>query len=463
VVALRKRGLGRQSIAETLTDELGFKVGESLIRGALRLLARDIDDQVQHAFERDCMTPLIAHATPLQVVAIEALLELGSVEAASEALGVTVRALRKRFAEARRRAAKAGYSPAHDMESEVPDGFSVKGVSTYYKVAPDGSRVPVAQWVKTKADEEHRFAVMLDAMQEALAPVRGAADPIEQRLPEVPRTVHAPADLLVVYPMGDPHLGMYSWAAETGNDFDLDIGEALLFAAADQLVDVAPPADQALVINLGDFFHSDNNSNRTSRSGHALDVDTRWAKVLAVGIRVMRRIIDRALEKHRIVRVINEIGNHDDHSAVMLSLALGAYYEREPRVEIDMSPERFHWHRFGKNLIGVTHGDGCKITKLPLLMAHDRPEDWGECPHRRWYTGHVHSDRSFEDGGVTVETYRTLAGRDSWTHASGYRAGRDMKCDVLHRERGFLTRHIAGIEQLEPLAPTPVAVHSATK
>ena len=162
----------------------------------------------------------------------------------------------------------------------------------------------------------------------------------------------------------------------------------------------------------------------------------------------MRRCIDKALEKHATVQVINEIGNHDDQTAVVLSLCLAQFYENNPRVVVDTSPAHFHWLRFGRCLIGVTHGNNTKPDRLPGIMAADRPQDWGETAHRYWYTGHVHHDSLKEYPGCTVETFRTLAARDAWHHMSGYRAGRDMKADVLHREHGRINRHIVGIEVL---------------
>lgn len=447
---MRAEGLGRRRISTELAARTGREISDGTMQAIYKRMAREsaekVDDALGPPLEPD---PIRRFATPRQLEALDAYLRCESVAGAAEDLGITPNRLRSLLSEARQRAAKRGWAPAHDMEKTTAPGFSVKGTSTYYRVNPDGTMEARGQWVKTKADEEHKYVQLLDALQDVLEPMRGAAEPLpEPRFAEAAATAHDPADLLAVYPMGDPHIGMYAWAAETGEDFDLEIGERNLFAAADLLVAGAPPAEQALVVNLGDFFHSDTNENRTARSGHALDVDTRWAKVLAVGIRVMRRIIDRALEKHRLVKVINEIGNHDDHSALMLSLALAAYYEREPRVVIDTSPDRFHWYRFGECLLGVTHGNGIKIQDLPLIMAHDRASDWGETKHRYWYTGHVHSDRVIERGGVVVETFRTLAARDAYAHHSGYRSGRDMKCDVLHRRWGRVNRNIVGIEQL---------------
>lgn len=319
----------------------------------------------------------------------------------------------------------------------IPDGFHVRGLSTLY--GPDGDIK--GQWVKSARDKVDEFATLADAVQRISAPFRGMSEPSNG--PVLPDS-----ELLAVYPMGDPHLGLFAWADECGDNFDLHIAESNLVSAVDKLVGLSPKCGHALIINLGDFFHTDNATNRTLASGHALDVDTRWAKVLSVGIRTMRRCIDRALEKHTSVRVINEIGNHDSHSSVMLSLCLANYYENNPRVDIDTSPCPFHWFRFGKCLIGVTHGDRTKAADLPGIMASDRAPDWGETKHRRMYCGHVHHESVKEFPGCTVETFRTLAAKDAWHNREGYRSGRDMRCDIWHQEHGLITRNIVGVDML---------------
>lgn len=332
---------------------------------------------------------------------------------------------------------RAPAQPAEPPLPALPDGHRVRGVSTY--VGPDGEIR--GQWIKTGAEQEDKHSALIEAMTKVADAWRGKAEP-------VPSPVVSNEDLLCVVPMGDPHLGLYAWSEETGQDFDLDIAERNLVAAADHLIALAPPAKEALIISLGDFFHTDTSANQTMRSHHALDVDTRWSKVLAVGIRTMRRIIDRALEKHETVNVICEIGNHDDHSAIMLGLCLAQFYEREPRVRVDTSPAKFHWFRFGDNLIGVTHGDTVKPDKLPGVMAHDRARDWGETVHRYWYTGHVHHKSQMEYPGVIVETFGTLAPRDAYAAGAGYRSGQDLCLDVIHRKWGRINRHTVGIRQL---------------
>lgn len=386
------------------------------------------------------LTSCIQWGTGLEKEAVQALAEHGTLTAAAEALGLTPAQLRARLSELERRAARHGWSPAEDMRATVPAGFHVKGVSTYYRVDPDGSLVPKGQWVKSKSDAESRLEALAAAIQSAAEPVRGLRDPAQ-----VP--VVLDSELLCVYPMGDPHLGMHAWAAEAGANFDIDIAEQNLTDAVDHLVDLAPAAREAIVGNMGDFFHADGNM-ATTTAGTRVDVDTRQAKVYRAGIRTMQRVIDLALRKHEIVYVKSLIGNHDENAATMLALCLAALYEREPRVVVDQSPAKFLYHRFGRNLLGFTHGNGVKHAQLGGVMSCDRAEDWGETLERHWYVGHVHHDRVLEVPGCTIETLRTLAPKDAWHAASGYRSGQDMKLDVWHRRHGRIARSIVNVRRL---------------
>lgn len=385
---------------------------------------------------------LWSFGVPIERACAEACVRLGSIVDAATELQLTANQVRAHLSEMRRRAAGRGYAPANDMTKSTPEGFHVKGVSTYYKIDPDtGESRPIGQWVKSKKDDDDRYNALLSAMTKIADAWHAEADPVAAPVEPLDD------DLLAVYPMGDPHIGLLSWEPETGEHFDLKIAERNLCGVVDKLVMLAPPAREALVVNVGDYWHSDNKFNTTT-AGTRVDVDGRWPKVLSVGIRIMRRIIDKALTKHERVTVINEIGNHDSHVSVMLSCCLAQYYERESRVVIDTSPAKFHWYRFGKVLIGVTHGDTVKAKDLGEIMACDRPKDWGETEHRYWLTGHIHHDTLKELRGVIVESFRTMAAADAWHRGQGYRSGRDMKVIVMHKDHGQILRHVVGIDQL---------------
>jgi hypothetical protein len=369
-------------------------------------------------------------ATPRQLEVLEAVISEGSQRKAAEKLGVNRGTVSNVLDAIKRRAAKAGYSPDHDMTRTVPDGFLVKGVSTMY----DADGKIAAQWVKSSIDRERQVQIMTEAM-EAMA----------ESLPKVaPRPEPAgdfDSNLMACYPIGDAHIGMYSWAEETGEDWDLKIAEKLHCTAMAHLVESAPATEDAVIINLGDWYHADNMEGVTTRSGHNLDMDSRFAKMARVGVKIMRQCIESALKKHKRVRVINATGNHDDTTSLMLAICLANVYENEPRVTIETSPSGFHYFRHGKTLVGIHHGHSTKAERLPGVMAADRAKDWGETEYRYWWTGHVHHQSMKDYAGVSVESFRVLAAKDAYAHWGGYRAPRDMKCIVLHSEYGEVARN----------------------
>lgn len=381
----------------------------------------------------------ISYGTPMQQVCAEELVRCGSVAVAAAALQLTPNQLRAHLDELQRRAATRGYAPGSDMTKPTPSGFHVKGVSTFY----DGDGNVKGQWVKTNKDQDEKYQMLLDAMSTIADRWTGLAEPVAA-------PTMTDDDLLCVYPMGDPHIGMFSWASETGHNFDLAIAERDLYTAVDHLVDLAPPAKHGLLVNVGDFYHADNR-NSTTTGGTPVDSDGRWPKVMSVGVRLMRRMIDRALEKHEHVTIINSNGNHDWHGSIMLAICLAQFYEREPRVTVETAPTKCHYYRFGKVLIGATHGDTIKLAELGGVMACDRAEDWGDTFYRYWLTGHIHHDTVKELKGCIVESFRTLAPSDAWHKGQGYRSGRDMKLLVMHREHGQIMRHVVGINQIHAL------------
>lgn len=380
------------------------------------------------------MQDLRQFATPRQLEYLDAIEQHGSQRKACKAMGLTRSALQDSLARLKRKAARQGYSPEHDMTKIVPDGYMVKGVSTYY----DQDGKPRGQWVKSSADMDRQAELMRIAVAALSEEVKGLAKPIKE-------PAKASNDLLCVYPMGDPHFGLYAWAKECGDNFDLNEARRLTLGAVDRLVASSPAADTALLLPLGDIFHANDQTNQTPAHKHQLDVDSRFVHVLQVGIETFRHAIRRLLEKHQRVVVRFVAGNHDPQAVWALAFTIAAYFDNEPRVEVDLSPAKHWFYRFGKVLIGATHGDTTKPDQLLGVMAADRAEDWGKTKHRHWYCGHVHHSSVKEYPGVTVETFRTLAASDAYAAGHGYRAGRDMRLIVLHSEHGEIERHRADI------------------
>lgn len=368
-------------------------------------------------------------ASPTQQAYLAAVNEHGSMRAAAKELALAESSIRGAINRLKANAARQGFAPGH-FDNGVAPGFQMGKVTVQRGPSGEVERT----WERQSPDQERQDEIMRACVAAMTENIRGTSPPID-------KPVNVPDDIMAVFPIGDPHIGLYVWAKECGDAFNLDIARDLTLGAVDRLMASAPNAKTAIILLLGDVFHMNDQTNTTPGHKHQLDVDSRFVKVLQVGIETYRHAILRALGKYERVVVKAIPGNHDPQAVWALALTLAAYFSHESRVEVDINPSKFWFYRFGKVLIGSTHGDTCKHEALPGIMACDRPKDWGETEHRYWYTGHVHSQHVREFPGVICESFRTLAAKDSYAAGHGYRAGRDMVCIVQHKDHGEIERH----------------------
>lgn len=379
-------------------------------------------------------------ATPAQLHALQLVAQNGgSPKAAEKALGLANDVLGHPIRRLRKIAAAKGFSPPHGLTHPVPDPFFVSKVSTLRN--RDGEIT--AQWVQAKPDAEQRADLLRTFVEELCQASRG-------RAPLTARPAHLLSKILVSYKFGDPHFGLASGPEAGGDEFDTDEADRITRAGIDRLVSVAPAAETCIIEVIGDVMHANDSSALTPGHKNPLDVDKRgFHHALLMAARAWRYVIERALEKHGTVIVWMLSGNHDPDAAFSLSMALAFYFENEPRVKIDLGPAVFRYHRFGKNLLGAHHGDRVKMADLPLLMAVDRPEDWGATTYRYISTGHIHHDVVKEIQGVRVESLRTLAAKDPWHAFKGYRSLRDTRAVAYHADFGEIERYTVSAAMLE--------------
>lgn len=373
----------------------------------------------------DRMNQLKEYANDKQLTYLEATIAAnGSWTTAGRELGLPEATIRASVVRLDNTVARAGFDPEAGLAHKAPAGFSIDRVSSFLDEDGKVSR----QWVIANRDKEDQFNAMKEAWTEVCVDI--------PKIELTPAPKGTMQDLLCDYTIGDNHTGLYAWAEEAGDDWDLDKSVDILRKAMNHLVYHSPAAETAYILDVGDFFHADNQSNETSHSGNKLDVDGRYAKVLRAGIQCVVDLILLALQKHKKVLYRSVIGNHNEHSAIMMNEAIRQRFYNEPRLEVLDKAAHHHYYQFGVNLLADTHGHTAKAEKLPLMMAVDQPEMWASTTNRVWRTGHVHHLSQKEYSGCTVITYRTLAPKDAWHSASGYRSNREMRSTVYHRDRG---------------------------
>jgi hypothetical protein len=378
-------------------------------------------------------------ATPQQAVYLDAVIEHGGERPAARALGVGRSTIVSALERLRLNAAARGYAPEFDLQHPVAPGQMLKGTSTLYK---DG--VPVMQWVKTRADAAKLEEIM-----------RAAAAAMAEELPRS-KPVKAPAvtntQLATVYTLTDSHVGALCWHRENlapNGDWDLSIAERTLVGCFEHMVKASPPARVGVVAQLGDFLHSDGLEAKTPTSGHILDQDGRFPKVVQTAIRILRRVIGFALQRHEKVVVLMAEGNHDLASSVWLRAMFKALYENEPRVEVIDSELPYYVYQHGQTMLAWHHGHLKKNDQLPLLFAAQFPKTWGDTTKRYVHTGHRHHGEEKEHAGMTVIQHSTLAARDAYAARGGWLSERQCTAITYHTDYGQVCRNTVTPEMLQ--------------
>jgi hypothetical protein len=377
-------------------------------------------------------------ASTLQSKYIDSVNFYGSIRRAARELGVDSSSIVRSIQTAKRNAALKGYAPENDLTRPAAFGQKLRGASTLYR---RGEPEPVLQWVKTSADEQAREAAIRAAFEAMSLELPRAA-------PIAPPKLFADA-ACNVFTLTDSHVGMLAWGKECGEPWDLKIAEQVLVGCFSHLVKSAPRAKIAFVNQLGDFLHSDGLTPVTPTSGHQLDQDGRFSKMVTVAVRVLRRVVDMALETNEKVVLLVSEGNHDPAGSVWLRVMFRALYENEPRVEVVDNEAPYYAYQHGKTMLAFHHGHLMKTGSLPLLFAAQFAEIWGGTTKRYCHTGHRHHVEEKEHSGMTVFQHPTLAARDAYAARGGWHAERKATAVTYHAEFGEVARTTVTPEMLK--------------
>lgn len=346
---------------------------------------------------------------------------------AAASLGISRNALQERVRRAEQKGLHLSDGGREAMDLTRLNGMEIAG--GYRHVYDDeGKKVETVRWNAPKAE------ILLETVLERAA----AAFAGLGKAPPIPAPKSTVSELLTLYPVFDAHLGMHAWGAETGyDDYDLKLATADLHNAIGNVMAMSPDSKEAIVLIGGDFFHGDDNTNQTPKSRNPLDVDGRHFKVLDTGIEIVAATIERAASKHRKVTVRVLRGNHDEHSHMVLTLALAQRFRSHQRIVIDKTPRDIFMYQWGKCLIAAHHGDKQKPERLAMVLAEICPF-WSESPHRIVFTGHQHHAKSEDFPGIEWEQFRAFCPPDAY--GAQFAPRRAMHAITFHTESGIATR-----------------------
>jgi|TARA_R110002020_G_scaffold134524_3_gene300274 hypothetical protein len=304
--------------------------------------------------------------------------------------------------------------------------------------------VSVKHW--QSASGEYRFSIVtkedLDVEKQDI--LEGVSNLIETHSPYYKKVRRKKGcnHLLVVNP-ADIHIGKYANELETGSEYDVETACMRVIEGLEGLIAKSQGfgIERILFCIGNDVLHIDNVYNTTTK-GTRQDVDGKWWMHFEFALGLYVKCVE-ILREIAPVDVVHSMSNHDYQSGFHLAHALKSWFRKDSEVSFDISVAYRKYYKYGKNLIGLEHGDGAKMDNLPLLMAQEKPEMWSETEYRYWYLHHLHHKikhkwRDAKDFiGVTVEYMRSPSGTDSWHKRKGY-------CGVPKAVEGFLHEKSSG-------------------
>ena len=363
--------------------------------------------------------------TDRQIEYLKAVIEYGSNSKAAEKLGINRRSIDRSIKLVEHKAALVGVAPHRNLSRQTAEGFEAKRISTAYK--EDGS--VALQWViqePHKRDMRAKIEALLDGLADDITGLKKPSKP--------PKEVDE--DYCALYLVGDHHFGMLA-SAETKLDdenWDVKIATKVLTNAVNRLAGRVGNAKTGVLVNVGDFMHEDGKQMTTA--GTPVDVDTRLNRTFRLAGRLFQTLIDKMLEVHQDVVVINVRGNHDSDIACHLSSCLDLLYDKEPRVDVLKNYSKFiHWE-WGNNLFIYHHGDRIKHEQILQAVITNLDEEWSKCKNRYCHLGHIHHHMSREVGSMQFSHWGSLTATDQWHSDSGYGAERSMTAIVYHKQYG---------------------------
>lgn len=273
-------------------------------------------------------------------------------------------------------------------------GFNFPAHATTVQV--DKHNNIVQAWIKGKA-ENNIYKELIEHVQ--------ALPPLKLEIPEIEKH----ADYMLEIPLFDLHFGIAEF-----KDYQNVLVEAIKVISDKNYKEINFIVGQ-------DLFHANDFKSQTANGTIVETVDI--CKAWEDARKFYCKLIKVALKHSRNVSVIYSKGNHDEALAWCFVQMLKAQFKE---ITVDDAVIDRKLLTFGKNFIGITHGDmsRTRANRLPSMFIVEFPEEFAASNVREIHAGHLHSESQKDDYGVMMRRLSSGNITDDW-----------------HRQQGFVGAH----------------------
>lgn len=206
---------------------------------------------------------------------------------------------------------------------------------------------------------------------------------------------------------------------------DMHFGETKLQDLQEKLIEITQTLqkgyNKVVIMNAGDFFHSDDMFSSRTISGTVLETVDMVAAVNDAKA-FMDTVFRSALENANEVEYQYVAGNHSSFEYFFNEYLIVKY----PEAKIVQHNELSTAFMLDNVLIALAHGHKIKKNNLSQVISYEYRELWGKASEVHCFTGHYHQLESQTLNGVIVHQLGTPKKADTYERHNGWIASRKL-------------------------------------
>ncbi|MCD0159817.1 hypothetical protein IHN63_00700 [Deinococcus sp. 6YEL10] len=266
---------------------------------------------------------------------------------------------------------------------------------------------------------------VLTRQEPVLAPIAPAASPFA-----------------LVLGLSDIHIGKLTRNSRGERTYDRQIAKRRVLTTTDSLLAEASlfGRPETIVFMIGqDGAHVDNDMlTTTAGTPQAGQTDGSFREIVTDYVETLCAVIDRLVAVSHVELCVVP-GNHDRLTTLFIGLLLRQVYRNHSRVTFHQVDAPWLFLNYGDNTLMLTHGDGLKneasIYRVFMTQAREQGVQLGT--HLSIYTGHLHTDKQVDLGGIVHNQIPSITPSDDWHKQHGYVGARqESTAYILDRHHG---------------------------
>jgi hypothetical protein len=174
--------------------------------------------------------------------------------------------------------------------------------------------------------------------------------------------------------------------------------------------------DEIVITTGGDMLHIDGFSGLTS-NGTLVGDKSMLLNGYEWAMSFYETLIEESIAYSNKTKLIYVIGNHDGTVSWLIAKK---WEDKYPQCDHDVSLERWKWFKYGKNFIGLTHGDKGKFKSFAQIYNALYRQEMSDCKNIEVHSQDKHHEKALSEYGITTRIISSPSQMTEWIKENGF-------------------------------------------